>query len=83
MDNYARARTLLTENMTILQKIADELLIREVLDADQVLRLVKGLPLAEVVPPAPVSVPTNDDTRRETPERSPIVPSLGKPIGQE
>ena len=34
----------------MLLKIADELLAREVLDADQVKRLVKGLPLEERVP---------------------------------
>ena len=82
MDNYARARAVLTENKTVLQKIADELLAREVLDADQVLRLVKGLPLQDLPPVA--AAPTSEDSgRRESPERAPIVPALGKPVGQE
>ncbi len=80
-DNYDRARAVLSEQKAVLLKIADELLAREVLDADQVLRLAKGLPLLEPVP-APVSV-ASDDTRREPTERPTIVPSLGKPVGQE
>ena len=81
-DNYDRARAVLSEQKTVLLKIADELLAREVLDADQVLRLAKGLPLAEPVP-APVHVASTDDARREPSERPTIVPSLGKPVGQE
>jgi cell division protease FtsH len=84
MDNYERARTVLTERKPVLLKIADELLAREVLDADQVLRLTRGEPLEELVPkPAAPSTPTDDPPRRESPERTPIVPALGKPIGQE
>ena len=71
----------LTENKPILLKIADELLAREVLDADQVLQLVKGLPLADPVPRAVVL--RDRRPRRESPERAPMVPSLGKPVGQE
>ncbi len=47
MDNYARAQRVLSEQKPVLMKIADELLAREVLDADQVVRLTKGLPLEE------------------------------------
>jgi cell division protease FtsH len=84
MTNYDRAKVLLTEHKAILQKIADELLAREVLDADQVLRLVKGLPLQDA-PAASTKTPPNDEVRRDTPasERPAIVPSLNKPLGQE
>ena len=82
MDNYERARGVLTANKAILLKIADELLAREVLDADQVLRLAKGLSLPELPPPG--SAPAGGgEPRRESSERAPIVPALGKPIGQE
>ncbi|MEO7190379.1 MAG: ATP-dependent zinc metalloprotease FtsH [Vicinamibacterales bacterium] len=82
MDNYERAHRVLSDQKQVLLKIADELLAREVLDADQILRLAKGLPLHEPLPtPVPPSV--TEEPRRETHERSPIVPSLGKPIGQE
>jgi cell division protease FtsH len=83
MGNYARAHAILSENKAILMKIADELLAREVLDAEQVLRLAKGLRLQDPVPSA--APPVGDEPRRgEAPaDRSPIVPSLGKPVVQE
>jgi cell division protease FtsH len=82
MDNYERARTLLTEQKPALLKIADELLAREVLDADQVKRLARGLPIEDPVP-APAAAAAGEP-RRETPEQRPgIVPALGKPVAQE
>ncbi len=79
LTNYDRARTVLTEHKAVLLKIADELLAREVLDADQVRRLVKGEPLEDLpVPPPPVGEPT----RPEPADRAPIVPLLPKPIAQ-
>jgi cell division protease FtsH len=83
MDSYERARTLLVERKAELLKIAEELLAREVLDADQVKRLANGLPLEDR--PAGPAVPATDEVpRRETPERAaPIVPALGSPIAQE
>jgi cell division protease FtsH len=81
LENYDRARTVLTENRTILLRIADELLAREVLDADQVTRLAAGQALEEA---APKPRETGLDTpRREVPDRAGIVPSLGKPVAQE
>jgi cell division protease FtsH len=81
MENYDRARRVLVENKPVLMKIADELLAREVLDADQVKRLAQGLPLEDMPAPA-VAMPAGEPQRRET-DRQPIVPSLGKPVGQE
>src|SRR4029450_526375 len=73
LDNYKRARDLLEGARPILDKIADELLVREVLDADQVKALVEGKSLGEVVPAAAAVVPPIED-RRGTKERpSPIV----------
>jgi cell division protease FtsH len=81
LENYDRARTVLTENRVILLRIADELLSREVLDADQVTRLAAGQALEEA---APAPRETGQDTpRREVPDRAGIVPSLGKPVAQE
>jgi cell division protease FtsH len=83
MTNYDRARTILTDQKAVLLKIADELLAREVLDADQVLRLAKGETLGEL--PTPAAAPHSDEAvRREPPSgRHPIVPALGKPVAQE
>jgi cell division protease FtsH len=81
MNNYERGRVILTEHKPELLKIAEELLAREVLDADQVRRLAKGLPLED-----PVVVPAaaqEETPRREASERAPIVPALGKPVAQE
>jgi cell division protease FtsH len=83
-DNYQRAHRLLTESKDTLVKIADALLAREVLDAEQVKRLAAGLPLEE--PHAAVTRPIvadEDEARPHKKERSPIVPSLNKPIPQE
>jgi cell division protease FtsH len=43
--NYARARTILTERRPLLEKVAEALLEREVLDAEEVRMLIEGLPL--------------------------------------
>ncbi len=43
--NYARARHILTEHRPPLQRVAEALLEREVLDAEDVRMLVEGLPL--------------------------------------
>ncbi|MCR4374512.1 MAG: ATP-dependent zinc metalloprotease FtsH [Acidobacteria bacterium] len=78
LTNYDRARTVLTEHKAAMLKIADELLAREVLDADQVQRLAKGLALdAPAAAPAPSDVP-----RPEATDRPAIVPPIPKPITQ-
>jgi cell division protease FtsH len=80
MENYDRARQVLTEQKPALLSIADHLLAREVLDADQVRRLAKGLPL-EDPPAAAPALP--GEPRREPADRPAIVPALTKPVGQE
>jgi cell division protease FtsH len=83
MDNYERARAILLENKTALLKIADELLAREVLDAEQVRRIAQGLPLEEHVPPVPAP-PSGETPRRGPQERPGIVPPpLVNPVTQE
>ena len=92
--NYDRARQLLADNKQELIRIAEELLIREVLDADQVNRLAKGLPLeAPVVAAAPESQAEGETDHPQTdgetdhPEAGPTivspVPSLDKAVPQE
>jgi cell division protease FtsH len=84
-DNYQRARRLLEDHKATLLRMAEELLVREVLDGDQVHRLARGQGLEEVVaaPSAlpPAGPPASDDDRR-TP-RPVIVPNLDKPVVQE
>jgi cell division protease FtsH len=82
MDNYERARALLETHKPALLRIADELLAREVLDADQVTRLARGESLEDA--PAPVTTPPPPgEPRRGAPERPGILPSYGKPVAQE
>ena len=86
--NYDRAREALSGHKQELTRIAEELLIREVLDADQVRRIAKGLPLA---PPAPArtgsrQTPSGGETNQSddrSAEVAPSVPSLDKAIPQE
>ena len=81
--NYDRAHEVLSGQKDVLLKIADELLAREVLDADQVKRLVKGLRIEDPVPTPVMPTHFDDPPRKETPGRTPIVPALGTPITQE
>ena len=79
-ENYDRARSILEEKKSTLLRIAEELLTREVLSGEQVMRIISGLPLEAPVEAAPVipDQPANPET-----ERPPVVPSLGKPLPQE
>jgi cell division protease FtsH len=84
-ENYEKARALLVTRRDALDRIAEELLLREVLDADQVRKIVAGEPLEDREPAAAAShVP--EDSKRPTRERPSIVapiPPLNKPVTQE
>jgi len=82
-ENYQRAHRLLAEHKGTLVKIADALLAREVLDAEQVKRLAAGLPLEEPQPVAArTAVADEDEARPRSKERTPLV-ALPKPLPQE
>jgi cell division protease FtsH len=84
--NYTRAHEILVTHKEPLMKIAEALLAREVLDAEQVRRLAAGMPL-EDLPVAPSTTPAteDDDARQRSKERPLLVPpmSLKKPLPQE
>jgi cell division protease FtsH len=83
-DNYQRAHRLLTEYKETLTKIAEALLSREVLDAEQVKRLAAGLSIDEPQPAAArPPVQDEDEARPRQKERPQIVPALNKPLPQE
>jgi len=83
-DNYQRAHRLLSNSKETLVKIAEALLAREVLDADQVRRLAAGLPLDDAQPVAARSiVAEEEEPRPRQKERAPMVPALNKPLPQE
>ena len=86
--NYQRAHEILVAQKESVTKIADALLAREVLDAEQVRRLAAGLPLEEPAPPSASAPPVveGDDAARQRPKERPLlVPPmpLKKPLPQE
>ncbi|MFN8061964.1 MAG: ATP-dependent zinc metalloprotease FtsH [Vicinamibacterales bacterium] len=86
VEAYDRARAILVERQKALLEMADELLVREVLDSEQVKRIVAGLALEEPRPTAaaaPAGNATADDETRHAKERPVIVPPMAKPIPQE
>ena len=81
-NQYTRCTALLTENKQKLTDIADALLAREVLDADQVRRIVNGHPLDDA-PPAEVPAVDAAPAQKERPSLvSPMQP-IQKPLTQE
>ncbi|MEE3201717.1 MAG: ATP-dependent zinc metalloprotease FtsH, partial [Acidobacteriota bacterium] len=86
-ENYDRARGELQTHKEELVRIAEELLIREVLDGEQVKRIAKGLPIEDPLPDSTTgsSSPTGTSSV-ENDEQSaivPPVPSLDKAVPQE
>jgi len=82
-ENYQRAHELLTDNKDTLVSIADALLAREVLDAEQVKKLAAGVPLDEPQAVAARAATSEEEEPRARKERAPIVPALNKPLPQE
>jgi len=85
-DNYARAEQILSEHKARLLDVAEALLQREVLDAEQVKRLAMGLPVDEGASAAPAPAPVDEDARtraKERPSIVPTIPPLNKPLPQE
>ena len=80
-DNYDRARSILEGKKNELLRIAEELLVREVLSGDQVGRIIAGQALEEPVAPAAPFV--SDKPASPEAARPPVVPPLGKPLPQE
>ena len=85
--NYDRAHKTLSTHLGELEQIAEELLIREVLDADQVMRIARGEKLTEPVVTRDSSnnPPDGHADRQEDdrPQIVPPVPSLDKAVPQE
>jgi cell division protease FtsH len=85
MDAYARATEILTKHKKELIDIADALLAREVLDADQVQKLARGEKLEEAASVTAPRPPENEGTRDRARDKEPrpLVPPLPKPLTQE
>jgi cell division protease FtsH len=84
--NYERAHATLAENRQGLVRIADALLLHEVLDGEQVKRLAAGEAIADVVSRPPAQTAADDEARGRQRDRGAIVPPLQpiqKPLPQE
>jgi cell division protease FtsH len=85
-DNYARAQTIIAEHKQRVLDMADALLARETLDAEQVKRISAGLPLDEPAstPGTPnAQLPRDAKPAKERPAPT-IVPTLPpRPVTQE
>jgi cell division protease FtsH len=85
MDAYSRATELLSGHKKALMDIADALLTREVLDAEQVRKLARGEALEDLPTAAPATAPdeASRDRAREKERPSLVPPQLPKPLTQE
>jgi len=84
--NYDRAHAMLAENRQGLVRIADALLLHEVLDGEQVKRLAAGESIQDVVSRPSVPASDEDEARARQRDRGAIVPPLQpiqKPLPQE
>ena len=79
MHGYERAKDSLTSNREALIRIAETLLVREVLDANEVKLLVDGKPLPERVRPEPPKPPESETTQVLKPKPSPGLPGRERP----
>ena len=77
MQGYERAKTILTENKDALVRIAEALLERESLDAEEIQMLMNGEPLKEK--PAPAATPKKDEEEKSeapAPASDKVVPPI-------
>ena len=81
MTGYQRARDVLSSNREALTRIAEALLVHEVLDANEVKMLVEGKPLPDRVKPASsAGTPAEPATTQVLkPQASPGIPSRERP----
>ena len=85
MENYKRSRSLLEENRAVLVKMAEALLVHEVLDGAQVRRVVAGMSLddPEKTPGASGKPLSSEEATKEQQSVVPPLPPLNKPLPQE
>ena len=85
-DNYSRAQGILTQYKQRLLDMAEALLQRETLDAEQVRRLCAGEPLDDFVPAPSATPPAPPDVRgraKDRPSPSIVPPIPPRPVTQE
>ena len=73
--NYQRAKDLLTTNRDLLQRVAETLLEREVLDAEEVKMVLEGIPLKERKP-APTETTPEKQPETKGEKKTPLTPPI-------
>jgi cell division protease FtsH len=76
---YQRAKDILNTNREVLVRIAEALLVREILDANEVNLLIEGKPLPELVKPVAVKPGEEETTEVLKPQPSGPVPGRERP----
>ncbi|HZT68214.1 MAG TPA: ATP-dependent zinc metalloprotease FtsH [Terriglobia bacterium] len=79
MTGYQRAKDILNTNREVLVRIAEALLVRESLDANEVKLLIDGKPLPELVRPAPAKPAEEETTEVLKPQPAGGVPGRERP----
>ena len=84
-DNYTRAQNVLLNQKQALLDMADALLIRETLDADQVRRIAAGESLGEFVPAPGSNHPASREPKAAKEKERPAIvsPIPARPVTQE
>jgi len=76
---YQRAKDILNTNREMLIRIAEALLVREILDANEVKLLIADKPLPELVRPTPPDTGEEETTEVLKPQAAPGVPGRERP----
>jgi cell division protease FtsH len=79
MTGYSRAREVLTSNREALVRIAEALLVREVLDGSEIKLLIDGKPLAERIRSGPPTPPQAETTEVLKPQVTPGIAGRERP----
>jgi cell division protease FtsH len=79
MTAYSRAREVLTSNREGLVRIAEALLVREVLDGSEIKLLIDGKPLPERIRSGPPAPPQSETTEVIKPQTAPGIPGRERP----
>jgi cell division protease FtsH len=74
--NYERAKELLTKNRPLLQRVAETLLEREVLDAEEVKMVIDGVPLKERTPAPSQTTPEQKPEAKGEEKKAPLTPPI-------
>ena len=73
---YDRAKAILTDNREALERVAEALLVREVLDAEEVQMLIDGIPLKEKELKEDVAPGEPEAKEKESERKAPLTPPI-------